>query len=178
MREKRQQKEFSWVVNSSAFVSCYVFCAWATSPSRAILPAVGMTAPMLCSDFTQHFSSFYCLPPWNFPLVTLWLRFHWVSFCHINNMPCFTHCIDNIWSLLLILRAPRWWRIHLPMQETQELRIQSPSQEDPLEEKMAIHFSIFAWTIPWTEEPGGLQSIGSQRVRHNWRTEHAHRLII
>ena len=40
--------------------------------------------------------------------------------------------------------------------------------EDPLEEEMATHSSIFAWTIPWTEEPGGLQSIGLQRVRHDW----------
>ena len=40
--------------------------------------------------------------------------------------------------------------------------------EDPLEEEMATHFSILAWNIPWTEEIGGPQSIGSQRVRHDW----------
>ena len=45
--------------------------------------------------------------------------------------------------------------------------IQSLGQEDPLEEGMATHSSILAWRIPWTEEPGGLQSMGSQRVRHN-----------
>ena len=39
---------------------------------------------------------------------------------------------------------------------------------------MATHSSIFAWRIPWTEEPGGLQSIGSQRVRHDWVTKHTH----
>ena len=39
-------------------------------------------------------------------------------------------------------------------------------QEDPLEEGMATHSSILTWKIPWTEEPGGLQSIGSQRARH------------
>ena len=38
--------------------------------------------------------------------------------------------------------------------------------EDPLQEGMATHSSILAWSIPWTEEPGGLQSMGSQRVRH------------
>ena len=42
----------------------------------------------------------------------------------------------------------------------------SLGQEDPLEKEMAIHFYILAWKIPWTEESGGLQSIGSQRVRH------------
>ena len=46
-------------------------------------------------------------------------------------------------------------------QETQEMRVRSLGQEDPLEEEMATHSSIFAWEIPWTEEPGGLQSIGS-----------------
>ena len=39
--------------------------------------------------------------------------------------------------------------------------------KDPLEEGMAIHSSILAWRIPWTEEPGGLQAIGSQRIRHD-----------
>ena len=43
-------------------------------------------------------------------------------------------------------------------------------QADPLEKEMATHSSILAWRIPWTEEPGGLQSMWSQRVRHNWVT--------
>ena len=51
------------------------------------------------------------------------------------------------------------------MQETQEIWVQSMGQEDPLEEGMAIHCSILAWRIPWTEEHGG--SIGSQRVGHD-----------
>ena len=46
--------------------------------------------------------------------------------------------------------------------------------EDPLEEGIASQSSILAWRIPRTEEPGGLQSIGSQRVRHNWETKHIH----
>ena len=49
----------------------------------------------------------------------------------------------------------------LAMQETQ---VQSPGQEDPLEKGMATHSSILAWRIPWTKEPAGLQSMGSQRV--------------
>ena len=44
----------------------------------------------------------------------------------------------------------------------------SLSGEDPLEKGMATHSSILAWRIPWTEDPGGLQSMGSQRVRHDW----------
>ena len=45
--------------------------------------------------------------------------------------------------------------------------------EDPLEKEMAAHSSTLAWEIPWTEEPGGLQSMGSQRVKHDWVTERA-----
>ena len=49
----------------------------------------------------------------------------------------------------------------------QEAWVQSLGQDDPLEEEMATHSSILAWRIPWTEEPGRLQSLGSQRVGHN-----------
>ena len=52
----------------------------------------------------------------------------------------------------------------------QETRIRSLSQEDPLEKEMAIYSSILAWRIPWREEPGRLQSMGSQRVGHDWAT--------
>ena len=54
---------------------------------------------------------------------------------------------------------------HLP--EMQEPQVQSLGWEDPLEKEMATHYSILAWKIPWTEEPDGLQSMGSQRVGHN-----------
>ena len=66
-----------------------------------------------------------------------------------------------------------WWELpggsvvkNLP--GMQEMWVQLLSQEDPLEKGMASHPSILAWRIPWTEEPGGLQSMGSQRVRHDW----------
>ena len=49
----------------------------------------------------------------------------------------------------------------------QEMPVAFLGQDDPLEEEMATHFSILAWEIPWTEEPGELQSMGSQRVRRN-----------
>ena len=48
-----------------------------------------------------------------------------------------------------------------------ETQVQSLGWEDPLQKGMATHSSILAWRIPWTEEPGGLQSMGSQRVRHD-----------
>ena len=58
------------------------------------------------------------------------------------------------------------------MQKTQESRVQSLGQEEALEKEMAINSSILAWKIPWTEEPGRLQSMGSQKVEHDKATEH------
>ena len=57
------------------------------------------------------------------------------------------------------------------VQETQETQVQSLGWEGPLEKEMATHSSILAWKTPWTEEPGGLQSMGLQRVGHNLATE-------
>ena len=57
------------------------------------------------------------------------------------------------------------WRIHLPVKE---MWVRSLGGEEPLKKEMATHYSILAWRIPWTEEPGGLQSTGSHRVRHDW----------
>ena len=54
---------------------------------------------------------------------------------------------------------------HLPA--VQETQVQSLSWEDPLEKEMATHSSTLAWKIPWTEKPGGLQSMGLQRVGHD-----------
>ena len=53
----------------------------------------------------------------------------------------------------------------------QEMQLQSLDWKDPLEKEMATHSSILVWEIPWTEEPGGLQSRGLQRVGHNLATE-------
>ena len=55
-----------------------------------------------------------------------------------------------------------------------ETRVQSLGWEDPLEKEMAIHSSTHAWKIPWTEEPGRLQSMGLQRVGHDWATSLCH----
>ena len=74
---------------------------------------------------------------------------------------CDTHT-ENVSQVTQLLR------IHLPMQETW---VWSLFWEDPLEEEMATHSSILAWRIPWRKEPGGLQSMASQRVRHNWATK-------
>ena len=59
------------------------------------------------------------------------------------------------------------------MQEVQETQVRPLGQEGHLEEEMATHSSILIWGIPWTEEPGGIESTGSQRIGCNWTTEHA-----
>ena len=69
------------------------------------------------------------------------------------------------WASLV---AAQWWRIHLPMQETQ---VWSWVGKIPWRRKWQTHSSILAWEIPWIVEPGGLQSMGSQRVGHNLATE-------
>ena len=73
--------------------------------------------------------------------------------------------IRVIFAIYLCYRSVAQMVKHLPaMQET---LARSPGQEDPLEKGMATHSSIPAWKIPWTEEPGGLQSMGSQRIGHD-----------
>ena len=61
----------------------------------------------------------------------------------------------------------QWVKNPPAMQETQETWVQSLGREDPLEEGMMTHSGVLAWIIPWTEEPGRLQSMGSPRVGHN-----------
>ena len=73
----------------------------------------------------------------------------------------------HILTLLTILFFKELNLSYKPGQGTQETQSRSLSWEDPLEEEMATHRSVLAWKFPWAEEPGGLQSVGLQRVRHN-----------
>ena len=61
----------------------------------------------------------------------------------------------------------QWVKNPPSIQKTQKMQVLSLGREDPLEEVTATHSSILAWKIPWTEEPGRLQSLESQRVRHD-----------
>ena len=88
---------------------------------------------------------------------------------HLFSLSCFPSCL-KIWMQLnnkpiskeaqMVKNPPAMW----------ETWIWSLGWEDPLEKEMATHSSILAWRIPWTAEPGGLQSKGWQRVRHDWLT--------
>ena len=80
---------------------------------------------------------------------------------NLELLPCLLLIIGNFSMASLVTQRLK----RLPaMRET---RVQSLGQEDTLEKEMATHSSILAWRIPWMEEPGGLQSMGSQRVRHD-----------
>ena len=97
----------------------------------------------LLLSYSCFFYLFYWLNASARPSITLWNR-------RINNELL---CL-SLMRLLLVSSFP----------------FQSLSQEDPLEKEMAIHSSILAWRIPWTEKPSRLQSKGLQRVGHNWAT--------
>ena len=76
----------------------------------------------------------------------------------------------DFWASLVaqrVKRLPAMW----------ETWVQSLGGEDPLEKEMANHSSILAWKIPWTEKPGRLQTMGSQRVRHDWVTSLSFTLV-
>ena len=78
---------------------------------------------------------------------------------------------DTLWGDLILVGRVKTgsqvaqWVKNLPV--TQETRVRFLGQEDPLEKEMATLSNILSWRIPWTEEPGGLQSVGLQRVGHN-----------
>ena len=84
--------------------------------------------------------------------------------------------INNTMLILAVQQSDSLTRIHISilvaqmvrnLPEIWETQISSLGQEDSLEEEMATHSSILAWRIPWIEEPGGLQSVGSHRIRHD-----------
>ena len=82
---------------------------------------------------------------------------------HVSGIKQYLPAPNGYWASLVaqrLKRLPGMW----------ETRLWSLGWEDPLEKEMAPHSSTLAWRIPWMEEPGGLQSMGSQRVRHDWVT--------
>ena len=98
--------------------------------------------------------------------------------------PCLLHSwpdsssLESSWSVVILFRdfllCPRASLLAQMVKNRLQCRKSRFNpwvrKEDPLEKGMAIHSSILAWRIPWTEEPGRLHSIGLQRVRHNWPT--------
>ena len=110
---------------------------------------------------------FFCLQSFpastSFPIESA-LGIRWPKYWSFSLSNCSSYeYLSWIWASLVAQRLK-----NLPgMRETW---VRSLSREDPLEKEMATHSSILAWGIPWMEEPGGLQSMGLQRVGHHWGT--------
>ena len=143
---------FNWRIIALQY--CVGFChtsTWITigihmsPPSRTSLPAPTPSHPSSLSQ-SPGLSS-----------LSHTANSHWLSILHMM-----VYMFRDSLVVQMIKRLPA-------MRET---RVWSPSQEDPLDKEMATHFSTLAWKIPWMEEPGGLQPMGSQRVRHDWVTFH------
>ena len=77
--------------------------------------------------------------------------------------------VKELWEVLPSVKASPMAQMVKNLAVMQEIQIPSLGWEDPLEKEMAAHSSILAWRIPWTEEPGGLQSMGLYRVGHTER---------
>ena len=103
----------------------------------------------------------------------LYCYFNWISYLS-NSLVTFVYTLVmcDFWNFM-------WWTfefLHMVAQMVKCLPIMREawvwfwSRKDPLEKEMAKHSSTLAWKIPWMEEPGRLQSMGSQRVRHDWAT--------
>ena len=117
--------------------------------------SMGFSRQEHCSRLAFPLAGDFPDPGWNpalnpvFP--ALQILYHWATYgILINTLPCFSGGADD--------KEPTW----------QCRRPWSLGQEDPPEKGLATHSSILAWKIPWTEEPGRLQPIESQKVRHNW----------
>ena len=94
-----------------------------------------------------------------------YLKPHFLLATRINNLEQYSDALFGYWSAGTGASLMAQWVKNLPA--VQEMRVQSLGGEDPLEKELATQSSILAWEIPWTEWPGGLQSMGSQKVRHN-----------
>ena len=106
--------------------------------------------------------------PWTFPRPT-----HFTLHSPAHSFPAFFVSIALIIHFHTVncspqLQCPGGLATLPAVQEQQKMWVGSLGQEDPLEEGMATHSSFPSWRIPWTEEPGMLQSIGSKRVKHDW----------
>ena len=88
----------------------------------------------------------------------------------IQTLACIIKIPHALYIHIHIFRAPLVTQRSKRLPAMWETRVRSLSREDPLEKEMATHSSIIAWRIPWREDPGRLQSMGSQRVGHDWAT--------
>ena len=132
--------------------------------------AVGLWTVLWTAKFRTSCVEFLCVKHCSFIYWVLWKPS--TKFLHPYASSAFwaqSAYLPIIRTSLLaqtVKRLPTMW----------ETSVQSLGREDPLEKEMVTHSSILAWEIPWMEEPGGLQFMGSQRVGHDWATSLTHSL--
>ena len=121
----------------------------------------------------------FCLLVSFFSLLNIrWWNANKISFHHWNLgwISVFSYQMAAFsWGLP---RWHKWWRLCLPVQGMQETRFRSLGWKDHLGKEMTTHSRFLAWKIPWTEEPGGLQSMRLQTVGHDWVHIHTHTLYL
>ena len=114
---------------------------------------------------------------WSCVFLTLWIRCIHIKHCYVIlvSWPSYHYVGVSLYPTLLIfsaLTSTLWTSLVAQtvkrLSTMQDSWVRSLGWEDPLEKEMAIQSSTIAWKIPWKEEPGRLQSIGSQRVRQDW----------
>ena len=127
----------------------------------------------LCSFFFVFLSFMFFF---SIPKVFICFLFKWK--CHTFWL-CWKE-LRLLWPLWAwVLKGFSWCSDDKESAHKAKTWVQSLDREDTPEEKMETHSSILAWRIPWAEEPGGLQSMGPQRVRHDWVTyTHTHLLVL
>ena len=119
---------------------------------------------------------------WHFSLSTIYIfqnsdRWCVITYLHSSFFVILHSVLRVLWIINKLFINDDVTYQNVPVAQTvknllvmQETRVQSLGWEVPLKKGMAIHSSILAWRIPWTEKPGGLQTVGSQRIGHSWVT--------
>ena len=135
----------------------------------------------LCIKWPKYWSFIFCISPSNEYSELISFRMDWLDLLAVQGT--LKSLLQHHSSKASILRRSAFFIVQLShpltslvaqtvnrLSTMRETRVPSLGWQDPLEKEMAIHSSTIAWKIPWTEEPGRLQSMGSQRVGHDWAT--------
>ena len=158
---------FSYANVNFSYVNALAICvssleSLATSFANILSQSRGCPLMLFIVPLSLFIFAFISITLGDWPKDTL-VQFMPKSILPLTSSRSFMVSYLIVWASLVAQRLK-----HLPpMRET---GVRSLGQEDPLEKETVTHFSIFAWRIPWKEEPGRLRSTGSQRVGHDWAT--------
>ena len=150
---------WAWTLHVNQHVECRFMTVWAVVTSYSIpFPEKSKSQIKMSEPLLNH-----CIP-----LVPKQRQFKsQIKQCFV--LFFFTSNLASFWNngILFHTTSTIWLRTSVPVQETLEAWVWSLGLDDPLEKEMATHSGILAWEIPWTKKPGGLLSLGSQRVGHD-----------